>query len=109
MALGDKCKKRYRELILKRGSVKMQVNGKKRISNTQVFERLIFFFARQSRPSIKQFTFQKHSFNDTTHHNNLYILYKKAMKFNMYEMMNLAKTFDSFPHSFFTAQLNGLL
>ena len=32
MVLGDKCKKSYRELILKRGSEKMQVYGKKRFS-----------------------------------------------------------------------------
>ena len=42
MTLGDKCKKSYMELILKWGSVKMQVYGKKRFSDTHVFERLIF-------------------------------------------------------------------
>ena len=33
MVFGEKCKKSYRELILKRGSEKAQVYGKKRFSN----------------------------------------------------------------------------
>ena len=106
MALCNKCKKSYRDLILKRVSLKIQVYGKKHFLNTQAFERLFFFLARQSHPSINQVIFQKHYFNDTTHHNNLYILCQKAMELNMYEMMNLTKTFDSVPHSFFIAQLN---
>ena len=59
-----------------------------------------FFFARQSRPSIKQVIFQKYCFNATNRHNNLHILYQKAMKVNMYEMMNLTKTFGSVPRNF---------
>ena len=100
MTLNDKCKKRYRKLMLKRGSVKMQVYGKKHFSNTHVFERVIFFFARQSRPSIKQIIFQRHCFNGTAHQNNFHVLYQKAMKFNMYEIMNLTKTSDSVLHRF---------
>ena len=56
-----------------RGSLKIQVYGKKCFSNAQAFEHLFFFFTRQSRPSVKQIIFQKHYFNDTTHHNNLYM------------------------------------
>ena len=98
MALCNKCKKSYRDLILKRVSLKIQVYGKKRFLNTQAFERLFFFLARQSHPSINQVIFQKHYFNDTTHHNNLYILCQKAMKLNMYEMMNLTKNSINFYH-----------
>ena len=56
-----------------------------------------FFFARQSRPSYKQIIFQKYCFNATNHHNNFHILYQEAMKVNIYEMMNLTKTFGSAP------------
>ena len=41
---------------------------------TPRFSTLIFFFARQNRPSIKQVIFQKHCFNGTNHHNNLHIV-----------------------------------
>ena len=58
---------------------------------TPSFEHLIFFFARKSRPSIKQIIFQKHCINGTTHNNNSHSLYQKAMKLNMYKMMNLTK------------------
>ena len=58
-----------------------------------------FFFARQSRPSIKQIIFQKYCFNATNHHNNFHILYQEAMKVNIYEMMNLTKTFGSAPRN----------
>ena len=88
MDLGDKCKKSCRELTLKKGNVEMRIYGKKRFSNIHVFE-TIFFFERQSRLLIKQIIFQKHCFNDTTHHNNLHILYQEATKFNMYEMISL--------------------
>ena len=72
----------------------------KKPSQTLTFKHLIFFFARQSRPSIKQIIFQKYCFNATNHHNNLYILYQEAMKVNIYEMMNLTKTFGSVPRNF---------
>ena len=99
MALNNKCMKSYRELILKRGGLKLQVYEKKP-SQTPTFERLIFFFARQSRPSIKQIIFRKYCFNASNHHNNLHILCKEAMKVNIYEMMNLTKTFGSVPRNF---------
>ena len=70
-------------------------------SQISPFERLIFFFARQSCHPIKQSIFQKHCFNGTIYHNNLHILYQKAMKFNIYEMMNLTKTFESVPRNFY--------
>ena len=78
-------------------------------SQTPTFEGLIFFFARQIDPLIKKIIFQKHCFNGSTPNNNLHILYEKAMKFNMYEMMYLTKTIDSVPYKFFIAQLNGSL
>ena len=59
-----------------------------------------FFFASQSRTSIKQIIFQKHCFNASNHHNNLHILYRKLMKVNIYERMNLTKTFGSVPRNF---------
>ena len=59
-----------------------------------------FFFARQSRPSIKQIIFQKYCFNASNHHNNLHILCQEAMKVNIYEMMNLTKTIGSVPRNF---------
>ena len=98
MALNNKCMKSYRELILKRESVKLQVCGKKP-SQTSTFERLIFFFARQSRPSIKKIIFKKYCFHATNHHNNFHILYQEAMKVKIYEMMNLTKTFRSVPRN----------
>ena len=69
-------------------------------SQTPSFECLIFFFARKIRPSTKQIIFKKHCINATTHNNKLHMLYQKAMKINMYEMMNLVKTFDSVPQNF---------
>ena len=60
-------------------------------SQTLTFLKACFFFVRQCRPLIKQIIFEKHCFNDTTLHNNLHILYQEAMKFNMYEVMNLTK------------------
>ena len=53
-------------------------------SETPTCERLIFFFVRRSRPSIKQIIFQKYCINGTTRNDNLHILYHKTMKFNMY-------------------------
>ena len=101
MTLNDKCMISYRELILKSGSVKLQVYGKKP-SQTPTFERLIFFFRRQSRTSIKQIIFKKYCFNANNHHNNLHILYQEAMKVNIYEMMNLTKTFGSVQAMFYS-------
>ena len=86
--------KSYRELILKSESVKLQVYGKK-LSQ-------FFFFARQSRPLIKQIIFQKYCFNATNHHNNFHILYQEGMKVNIYEMMNLTKTFGSVQAMFYS-------
>ena len=63
MALGNKCWKSYMELILKRGSVKMHLHGKKRFLSNHVLQ-LMFFFARQCRPLIKQIIFQNNCFND---------------------------------------------
>ena len=104
MALVNKCKKSYRELILKRGSVKMQVYGKNHFSNAHVFEDIFFFFARQCHPLTQQIIFQKHCFNGITHHNNLQVLYQKAM----YEMMNLTNHSTLF-HTIFYSKINGLL
>ena len=66
---------------------------------TLTFECLIFF-ARKGRSSIKQMIFQKHYINGTTQNNNLHILYQKAIKFNICEIMNLTKIFDSIQHNF---------
>ena len=63
---------------------------------TLTFECLIFF-ARNGR---KQMIFQKHYINGTTQNNNLHILYQKAIKFNICEIMNLTKIFDSIQHNF---------
>ena len=43
MDLNNKCMKSYRELVLKRASVKLQVYGKKP-SQTPTFKPLILFF-----------------------------------------------------------------
>ena len=67
-----------------------------KMQETSTFERLNFFFIRQSCDSIKQIIFQKHCFNGTIYHNNLHILYQKAIKFNIYEM-----TYESVPHNFY--------
>ena len=85
----------HRELIVKRGSVKMWVYDKKCFSNTNFW--MLNFFARNGR---KQMIFQKHYINGTTQNNNLHILYQKAIKFNICEMMNLTKIFDSIQHNF---------
>ena len=68
----------------------MLLYDKKLFSNTHVFERIFFFFARQFRTLIKQIIFQKHCFNHTSLHNNL-ILYQEARKFNMDVVKNLTK------------------
>ena len=61
-------------------------------SQTLTFLNACFFFVRQCRPLIEQITFKNIAcFNDTNLHNNLHILYQEAMKFNMYEVMNLTK------------------
>ena len=86
---------------IKKGRCRIEVYEKKPFQ-TPTFERLIFFFARQSRPSIKQIIFQKYCFNATNHHNNFHILYQEAMKVNIYEMMNLTKTFGSVQAMFYS-------
>ena len=94
--------------FIKEGSVKMQVCGKKRFSNTHVwtinffFFLFIFFFARQIRPSIKQVIIEIYCFKGTTHNNNLHVLYQKAMKLSMYEMMNLWKHSSLFHTTFYS-------
>ena len=99
MALNNKCMKSYRELILKSESVKLQVYG---ILKHPLLNAQFFFFARQSRPLIKQIIFQKYCFNATNHHNNFHILYQEAMKVNIYEMMNLTKTVGSVQAMFYS-------
>lgn len=74
----------------------------RKASQTRFFECLGFFFARQGRPSIKQIFFQIHCFNGITDNKDLHILYPKPMKFNMYEIMNLTKTFGSVAHIFYS-------
>ena len=102
MALGHKCKKSYRELILKWKCENAGMWQETLLQNTYVFERIFFFFARQCNPLIKQIIFQKHWFNGTAHHNNLHILYQKAMKFNMHEMINLTKHLTRFHTIFYS-------
>ena len=53
-------------------------------------------------PLIKQIIFQKQCFNGTTLHNNLHIPYQEAMKFNMYEVMNLTKQSTVFHTIFYS-------
>ena len=61
----------------------------------------ILFLCKATHPLIKQIIFQKHWFNGIAHHNNLHILYQKAMKFNMYEIVNLTKHLKTIPHTIF--------
>ena len=54
MALGHKCRKSYMELVLKRGSVKMQVYGK---SQSQMGPGWIFFTDGQFLPIPRELVF----------------------------------------------------
>ena len=54
MALGHKCRKSYMELVLKRGSVKMQVYGK---SQSQMGPGWIFFTDGQFLPIPRELFF----------------------------------------------------
>ena len=59
-ALDHKCKKSYRELILKWKCENAGMWQETLLQNTYVFEPIFFFFARQCNPLIKQIIFQKH-------------------------------------------------